>query len=149
MNTRKPKEREHYRIRLEDGTLVEVTREVYLCWYQMRRKEKYQKEKEQKHHVYSLEAMQGNNFYSDLSIPDEVDVENIVLRDFMREQVREMIRELTEYEQAIVYCLYYLNLNTVETAQELWKSRRIILFRKRQILEKLKKKCTKRKIDQI
>lgn len=56
-----------------------------------------------------------------------------------------MIRELTEYEQAIVYCLYYLNLNTVETAQELGKSRRIILFRKRQILEKLKKEVYKKK----
>lgn len=34
MRGRKPKERESYVLRMGDGSLVEVTREVYLEWYQ-------------------------------------------------------------------------------------------------------------------
>ena len=34
MRGRKPKERDGYVLRMGDGTLVEVSREVYLEWYQ-------------------------------------------------------------------------------------------------------------------
>ena len=44
MRGKKPKERKNYILRTENGTLVEVTREVYLEWYQSRRREKYQQE---------------------------------------------------------------------------------------------------------
>ena len=37
MRGKKPKERKNYILRTENGTLVEVTREVYLEWYQSRR----------------------------------------------------------------------------------------------------------------
>ncbi|MFQ9889931.1 MAG: hypothetical protein ACLRWM_05920 [Streptococcus sp.] len=39
MRGKKPKERKNYILRTENGTLVEVTREVYLEWYQSRRRE--------------------------------------------------------------------------------------------------------------
>ena len=58
MRGRKPKERDGYVLRMEDGTLVEVGREVYLEWYQSRRRERYQKEKNRKHGVYSLDEME-------------------------------------------------------------------------------------------
>lgn len=44
MPGKKPKERQRYMLRIND-TLVEVTREVYLAWYQAGRKERYQVEK--------------------------------------------------------------------------------------------------------
>ena len=34
MKGKEPKEREYYVLRMADGTLVEVTREVYLEWHQ-------------------------------------------------------------------------------------------------------------------
>mgnify|MGYP000075597320 CR=1 FL=1 len=40
MRGKKPKERKNYILRTENETLVEVTREVYLEWYQSRRREK-------------------------------------------------------------------------------------------------------------
>ena len=45
MRGKKPKERERY-VLYSNGLLVEVTKEVYLEWYQSRRREKYQIEKE-------------------------------------------------------------------------------------------------------
>ena len=53
MPGKKPKERQRYMLRIND-TLVEVTREVYLAWYQAGRKERYQVEKMQRHGVLSL-----------------------------------------------------------------------------------------------
>ena len=37
MRGKKPKERKSYVLRMPDGSLIEVTREVYLEWYQSRR----------------------------------------------------------------------------------------------------------------
>lgn len=48
MPGKKPKERQRYMLRVND-TLVEVTRAVYLAWYQAGRKERYQVEKMQRH----------------------------------------------------------------------------------------------------
>ena len=47
MRGKKPKERQRYVLRVNE-TLIEVTRDVYLAWYQSRRKERYQLEKMQK-----------------------------------------------------------------------------------------------------
>lgn len=45
MRGKRPKERRCYVLRTSDGIVVEVTREVYLEWYQSRRRERYQNEK--------------------------------------------------------------------------------------------------------
>lgn len=55
---KKPKEREKYILRVQNGELLEVTREVYLEWYQSKRREKYQRERDQKYGVCSLNAME-------------------------------------------------------------------------------------------
>lgn len=55
MRGKKPKEREKYLIRLGDGTLVEVNREVYLEWYQSERRERYQRERDRKYGLCSIE----------------------------------------------------------------------------------------------
>ena len=57
MRGKKPKERKSYVLRMPDGSLIEVTREVYLEWYQSRRKERYQMERQKKQRVCSLEAL--------------------------------------------------------------------------------------------
>ncbi len=58
MRGKKPEEREKYVLCMAGGILVEVTREIYLEWYQSRRREKYQKERDQKHGICSLEVLQ-------------------------------------------------------------------------------------------
>ena len=58
MRGKRPKEREKYVLRMDDGTFVEVSREVYLEWHQSRRREKYQKERNQKNRVCSYEELE-------------------------------------------------------------------------------------------
>ena len=52
MRGRRPKERKCYVLRTSEGTVVEVTREVYLEWYQSRRRERYQTERNRKYREY-------------------------------------------------------------------------------------------------
>ena len=85
MRGKRPKERRCYVLRTSDGTIVEVTREVYLEWYQSRRRERYQKEQERKYQVSSLEmlAEQGN-----ILIGDSDGVEDMVIREMCAEKLR-------------------------------------------------------------
>ena len=62
MRGKKPKERQRYVLRVNE-TLVEVTRDVYLAWYQSRRKERYQLEKMQKNGVCGIEKV-GETSYT-------------------------------------------------------------------------------------
>lgn len=67
MPGKKPKERQRYMLRIND-TLVEVTREVYLAWYQAGRKERYQLEKMQRYGVCSIQ-MGGTFCRNDYELP--------------------------------------------------------------------------------
>ena len=72
MRGKKPKERQRYVLRVNE-TLVEVTRDVYLAWYQSRRKERYQLEKMQKNGVCGIEKVGETSYNSYLHIlsPEE------------------------------------------------------------------------------
>ena len=72
MPGKKPKERQRYMLRVND-TLVEVTRAVYLAWYQAGRKERYQVEKMQRHGVCSMEELQEKGYDCSFSVlsPEE------------------------------------------------------------------------------
>ena len=67
MPGKKPKERQRYMLRVND-TLVEVTRAVYLAWYQAGRKERYQVEKMQRHGVCSMEELQEKGYDCSFSV---------------------------------------------------------------------------------
>ena len=66
MRGKKPKERQRYVLRVNE-TLVEVTRDVYLAWYQSRRKERYQLEKMQK----TLKNLSNEFMNNEVSINEE------------------------------------------------------------------------------
>lgn len=89
MPGKKPKERQRYMLRIND-TLVEVTREVYLAWYQAGRKERYQVEKMQRHGVCSMEELQEKGYDCSFSV---VSPEEIVIR----------LSEIQELEEALGY----------------------------------------------
>lgn len=51
------KERNQYFIRQERGTLCEVSREGYLCWYAGERQKRYQIDRDRRNGVFSLDAI--------------------------------------------------------------------------------------------
>ena len=84
MRGKRPKERRCYVLRTSDGIVVEVTREVYLEWYQSRRRERYQTERNRKYSVTSLEVMQENG---NILKSDSVDLEARILQKLCMEKL--------------------------------------------------------------
>ena len=104
MRGKRPKERKCYILRAGDGTVVEVTREVYLEWYQSRRRERYQNEKKQKYGVFSLEALSEKGILPDgrADSPEEM-----VIRELCVEKLRSVIEDLTEADAYLLYLLFF------------------------------------------
>lgn len=139
MRGKRPKERDQYVLRLVDGTLVEVTREVYLEWYQSRRRERYQKERNQKHGVCSLdelEARGGRDFFA-ISVNVREGLEETVFRNICRDKVREVLGSLPAEDARLVELLYFLEATVMEAAQIFGCSRKTIQNRRDRILKEL------------
>ena len=115
MRGKKPKERQRYVLRVNE-TLIEVTRDVYLAWYQSRRKERYQLEKMQKNGVCGIEKVGETSYNSYLHI---LSPEEIVIR------VSEILLFFEEY-------------TVKKTAQYFGCCTKTIRNRKNKVLQKLK-----------
>lgn len=140
MRGKKPKKRNLYVLRMADGTLVEVTREVYLEWHQSRRRERYQDERSQKHGICSLNEMEerGNNSGNVVDVREGI--EETVLRDLFRDKVREVLKSLPAEDVRLVELLYFAEVTLTEAAQILGCSRRTVQNRRKRVLDELCRK---------
>ena len=137
MRGKKPKERKSYVLRMGDGTLVEVTREVYLEWYQSRRRERYQKERNQKYGVCSLNELEerGDSF-----IPVTDSLEETAIKKLYIEKLRKVLDELPEADVYLMYLLFFEEVTVKEAAQLCGCSRKTIENRRKRILRELNRK---------
>ena len=133
MRGKKPKERKNYVLRMPDGSLIEVTREVYLEWYQSRRREKYQIERQKKQGVYSLEAL---NEYGNIG-EERCDTEETVLCKLYKAKVREGIEQLAKEDARLIYLLFFEEMTSKEVAAIFGCSQKTIYNRKKRILSEL------------
>lgn len=136
MRGRKPKERKSYVLRGNDGTLVEVTREVYLEWYQSRRRERYQDEKKKKYGVCSLDGMEEKGC---CSYQPEVSLEQTAIKNIFVEKIRMVLDELPEDEAYLIYLLFFEEISVKEAAQICGCSRKTVQNRRSRILSKLRR----------
>lgn len=134
MRGKKPKERKSYVLRVKNGTLVEVTREVYLEWYQSRRRERYQNEKMKKHGVCSLESLEENGCFS---VQSDTSPEEAVLKKIYIDKLREAMENLPEEDAYLLYLLFFEEVTVKEVAQICGCSRKTIQNRRKMILEVL------------
>ena len=134
MRGKKPKERKSYVLRMGDGTLVEVTREVYLEWYQSRRRERYQTERNQKYGVCSLNELEerGDSF-----IPVTDSLEETAIKKLYIEKLRKVLDELPEADVYLMYLLFFEEVTVKESAQLCGCSRKTIENRRKRILKEL------------
>ena len=113
MRGKKPKERQRYVLRVNE-TLVEVTRDVYLAWYQSRRKERYQLEKMQKNGVCGIEKVGETSYNSYLHI---LSPEEIVIRVSEIQELQEALKYLSEEEMELIRLLFFEEYTVKKTAQ--------------------------------
>jgi len=134
MRGKKPKERKCYILRMGDGTLVEVTREVYLEWYQSRRRERYQQEQKQKYGVCSLEELEERGMPV-INVTDSF--EETAMKNLCVDKLREVIGNLPEEDMYLLYLLFFEEVSVKEAAQLCGCSRKTIENRKKRILKEL------------
>ena len=134
MRGKKPKERQRYVLRVNE-TLVEVTRDVYLAWYQSRRKERYQLEKMQKNGVCGIEKVGETSYNSYLHI---LSPEEIVIRVSEIQELQEALKYLSEEEMELIRLLFFEEYTVKKTAQYFGCCTKTIRNRKNKVLQKLK-----------
>lgn len=135
MRGKKPKERKCYVLRMPDGTLVQVTREVYLEWYQSRRSEKYQIEKGEKFGVCSLNELEEKG----ISIGNIDDLEGQAINKLCLDKLWRDLEKLPEQDVNLIYLLFFEETSMKEAAQICGCSPKTIQNRKRKILIRLRK----------
>lgn len=138
MRGRRPKERDCYALRMEDGTLVEVDREVYLEWHQSRRRERYQKEKSKKHGVYSLDGLEEKGCCRKMPFSVHDGPEETALRNICRDKVREALGKLPKQDAGLIDLLYFKEATVTDAAKMCGCSRKTIQNRRRRILKELR-----------
>ena len=139
MSGRKPKERQRYMLRVND-TLVEVSRAVYLAWYQAGRKERYQVEKMQRYGVCSMEELQEKGYDCSFSV---VSPEETVIRMSEIQELEEAMRCLVKEEAELITLLFFEEVTVKETAQYFGCCPKTIRNRRKKVLEKLKEQLEK------
>ena len=137
MRGRKPKERDSYVLRVGDGTLVEVSREVYLEWYQSRRRERYQKEKDRKRGVYSLDELEEKGSSQGMPFLVRDGVEETALRNICRDNVQKALGKLPDADAGLMELLYFNGVTVTDAAEIYGCSRKTIQNRRKRILGEL------------
>ena len=137
MRGKKPKERECYVLRAADGTLVEVTREVYLEWYQSRRREKYQLEKMRKYGVSSLDVIEEQGYFQKPYLALENEPEEMALKNICVEKLRSGLEQLSEQDAYLIDLLFFKEATVTDAARICGCSRKTIQNRRKRILKQL------------
>lgn len=137
MRGKKPKERECYVLRMDDGTLVAVDRKIYLEWHQSRRREKYQRERGRKYGVYSLDDMEEKGCVPCIDINVTDGPEETALRDICREKLREALRGLRAQDAYLMQLLYFEEATVKDVAHIFGCSRKSIQNRRKRVLNEL------------
>lgn len=117
-----------------DGTLVEVKREVYLEWYQSRRRERYQQERKQKHGVCSLEELEEKGTPV-INVADSL--EETAMKKICVDKLREVMDSLPEEDMYLLYLLFFEEISVKEAAQLCGCSRKTIENRRKRVLKEL------------
>lgn len=133
-------EKRKYRIRL-NGRPVEVSREMYACYYRMERRERYLEERDLAHGKTLYSQLDDEKTTGEDMIPDRdaVPVEDIVVSRIMAARLRACLCQLTDGELALIVKRYYENRSQGDIAAELGLNQSSVCRREERILAKLRK----------
>ena len=134
MRGKKPKEREKYVIRLGDGTLVEVNREIYLEWYRSERRERYQKERDRKYGLCSIDKLHEKGYFPEQSIFASDTTQEAVLKNDYQQKLENALKNLTEQDIRLLKLLYFEETSVKRVAEIFGCSRKTIQNRHKRIL---------------
>ena len=126
-------------IRLGDGTLVDVGRKIYLEWYRSERRERYQRERDRKYGVCSLEKLHEKGYFPEQSVCTGETAEEAALRNEYSGRLNNAIQRLPEQDARLVRFLYFDGVTVKKSADIFGCSRKTIQNRRKRILGEIRK----------
>lgn len=144
MSGKAPKEREHYFIPLEGREACEVEREVYLCWYAGDRQERYQRERDRKNGLCSLENLpqivygEDSRSCADVIPSPEGSAEDIVMRKLLTEQLYHALGRLRREDRQLIDRIFFEGVSMRSYAREMGVTHRTVQKRRDSILKNLR-----------
>lgn len=129
-----------YGIRVQ-GIFVPVTKEVYLAYYQMERRERTLSEKDARHGLLYYNALDTEYLRGEELLVHEsaCTVEEEAIAHMIQEQLRQCLKQLSKKEQELLYALYVEGLSERQFSKQTGIPHRTINARKQRILARLKK----------
>lgn len=129
-----------YYIKVTD-TLVEVSEEVYLTYYRMRRRCSAVQERDTYNGVTSYDALDTEDMLGVDNIPDSnsPSVEDVVMGNLLREKLQFCLSQLTLPEQLLIHALFYEQKTEREYAKTLGISQKAVNKRRHKALAKLRR----------
>jgi len=126
-------ERKYY-IRVPHA-LVEVTREVYLAYYQARRSARTLVEKDRRHGIVSFDDLDAISQIPDW---DTTSVEDAAIANVLRDKLHHCLDKLPPSERELLFALYFEGLSERKYAESLGISQKAVNKRRHQVLAKLR-----------
>jgi len=121
-----------------DGSLVEVTREVYLEWYQSRRRERYQEEKKRKYGVCSLDRLEETGRVKKAEGYISGGLEEKIIKEMCIEKLYEGLDKICKQDAFLIRLLFFEEVSVKDAACLCGCSCRTVQNRRKRILEELR-----------
>lgn len=134
------KEKKEYQIRIP-GRLVPVSKEVYLAYYRMARREQFVFEKDRRAGVAYYSDLDTDEILGEETIPDlyALDVETAAVAQTLREKLRLCLKQLPKEEFDLIWALFFEEKSERQLSKETGIAPMTIHNKKARILVKLKK----------
>ena len=134
------KERSEYKVKIQ-GVLVDVTKEIYLTYYQMARREKHLEEKDAQHGVVSYGELDTVELLGEEAMPDmnSDSVEDSAIHMLMCEKLNQCLMQLPASEAELIIALFFDGNSERQISIKCGIPYMTIHDRKIKILGKLKK----------
>ena len=133
-------EKTHYYIRV-GCTLVEVSREIYTAYHQLKRRERYLEERDRNNGVFSYHALDtgelmGEELFSDPQAPT---AEKAAIAAILQQQLRRCLAMLPKPEQELLHALYFEELTERQYAQRRGISQASVRKQRIKLIQKLRR----------
>ena len=125
-------------IRNADGSLSQVSEEVYREYHHMRRRERYQEEQKKKNGVISLDAIGYNTNFLRLRHGGRSEIEDTLIEKWQTGVLYEELDRLASWDKRMIGLLYFSGLTIKDTAAVLGCSRGKVIGHRDKVLMRIR-----------
>ena len=125
-------------IRNADGSLSQVSEEVYREYHHMSRRERYQEEQKKKNGVISLDAVGYNTNFLGRKREGQSEIEETLIEKWQLSILYEELDRLASWDKRMIGLLYFSGLTIKDTAAVLGCSRGKVIGHRDKVLMRIR-----------